>query len=329
MSLWEYMGNTQKLLSGYGGNNDTPNIKNNRLPFGVSKDVAKTLPNNPGGWNDAVETARVETLSFAGNILGKPAGIPAAAAVGTFIPGVGTAAGALLGATAYGIAEADKASNGRVNKILMAGPKAIRSNYAFTRDLADKDAGMGLLAGLTMVTGGVLGGLAGFAVGGPVGAVAGAGLGATFAGKAQRDVAESGMVNFINKELQKSAKFSESEAGQEHYNFGRDTTQFAAKITGWQTLGDTTKGIGAVTSGILNFGLEANVGPDVLGLKLAGAASRSALVNPIIQQQGGISARVFKGVNPDLIRDRLVADVDLIKRTVAGEETPYTPVFKF
>jgi len=329
MSLWEYMGNTQKLLSGYGGNNDTPNVKNNRLPFGVSMDVAKTLPNNPGGWNDAVETARVETLKAAGNILGKPAGIPAGAAIGSVIPGVGTGVGALLGATAYGIAEADKASSGRVSKILMAGPKAVRSNYAFTRDLADKDAGMGLLAGLTMVTGGVLGGIAGFAVGGPVGAIAGAGLGATFAGKGQRDVAESGMLNFINKELQKSAKFSESDAGQEHYNFGRDTTQFAAKITGWQTLGDTTKGIGAVTSGILNFGLEANIGPDVLGLKLAGAASRSALVNPIIQQQGGISAKVFKGVNPDLIRDRLVADVDLIKRTVAGEETPYTPVFKF
>jgi hypothetical protein len=94
------------------------------------------------------------------------------------------------------------------------------------------------------------------------------------------------MLNFIDKELQKSAKFSESDAGQEHYNFGRDTTQFAAKITGWNTLGDTTKGIGAVTSGILNFGLEANVGPDVLGLKLAGSAARSALVNPIIQQQG-------------------------------------------
>ena len=69
MSLWEYLGNTQKLLSGSGGNNDTPNVKNNRLPFGVSMDVAKTLPNNPGGWNDALETARVETLSAAGRTI--------------------------------------------------------------------------------------------------------------------------------------------------------------------------------------------------------------------------------------------------------------------
>jgi hypothetical protein len=329
MSLWEYIGNTQKYLSGLPANNNTPNVKNNRLPFGVTVDVAKNLPDNPGGWNDAVEKARVASLSTAGNILGKPSGIAAGAAIGSVIPGVGTTAGALLGATAYGIAEADKASKGKVSKVLMAGAKNVRSNYAFTRDVADKDTGMGLLAGLTMIAGGVLGGVAGFAVGGPVGAVAGAGLGAAFAGKAQRDVAESGMLNFIDKELQKSAKFSESDAGQEHYNFGRDTTQFAAKITGWNTLGDTTKGIGAVTSGILNFGLEANVGPDILGLKLAGSAARSALVNPIIQQQGGISARVFKGTNPDLIKDRLITDVDLIKRTVAGEVTPYTPVFKF
>jgi hypothetical protein len=329
MSLWEYIGNSQKYLNGIGGNNNTPNVKNNRLPFGVTVDVAKNLPDNPGGWNDAVEAARLKALEGAGSVLGKPQGILAGAAVGTVIPGVGTGIGALFGATAYGIAEADKASKGKVSKALMAGAKNVRSNYAFTRDVAEKDTGMGLLAGLTMIAGGVLGGVAGFAVGGPIGAVAGAGLGAGFAGKAQRDVAESGMLNFIDKELQKSAKFSESDAGQEHYNFGRDTTQFAAKITGWNTLGDTTKGIGAITSGILNFGLEANVGPDVLGLKFAGATARSALVNPIVQQQGGISARIFKGVSPDMVRDRLVADVDLIKRTVAGEVTPYTPVFKF
>ena len=39
MSLWEYIGNTQKYLNGVGGNNNTPNVKNNRLPFGVTVDV--------------------------------------------------------------------------------------------------------------------------------------------------------------------------------------------------------------------------------------------------------------------------------------------------
>ena len=329
MSLWEYIGNTQKYISGLPGNSSSPNVKNNRLPFGVTVDVAKNLPDNPGGWNDAVEKARVASLNTAGNILGKPSGILAGAALGSVIPGVGTGAGALLGATAYGVAEADKASNGKVSKVLMMGAKNVRSNYAFVRDVSNKDAGMGLLAGLTMIAGGIAGGIAGFAVGGPIGAVAGAGLGAGLAGKAERDVAESGMLNFIDKELQKSAKFSESDAGQEHYNFGRDTTQFAAKITGWNTLGDTTKGIGAVTSGILNFGLETGIGPDVMALKLTGATARSALVNPIIQQQGGISAKVFKGTSAEMIKDRLLTDVDLIKRTVAGEVTPYTPVFKF
>ena len=145
MSLWEYIGNTQKYLNGVGGNNNTPNVKNNRLPFGVTVDVAKNLPDNPGGWNDAVEKARVASLTTAGNVLGKPSGILAGAAIGSVIPGVGTGAGALLGATAYGIAEADKASNGRVSKVLMAGAKNVRSNYAFTRDVANKDAGMDFL----------------------------------------------------------------------------------------------------------------------------------------------------------------------------------------
>lgn len=86
MSLWEYLGNTQRLLNGVGGNNNTPNVKNNRLPFGVTVDVAKNLPDNPGGWNDAVEKARVASLTTAGNVLGKPSGILAGAAIGSVIP---------------------------------------------------------------------------------------------------------------------------------------------------------------------------------------------------------------------------------------------------
>jgi hypothetical protein len=298
LTQWDKMGSV---------NRDTypqymPNAINNRIPFMLNKNTVANAPVNPGDWNDSVEDLRVkgiDILTFLGQY-------PAAA-----------------------FGKIDEATNGGFSKLLSAGYKNLRSNYAFTRDVADKNAALGLLSSLFTVSGAVMGGAVGFGLGGPVGAAAGASLGGGLYATLQRKTAETEFVEKTANQLYRSSKLAESDVGQESYNFGRDVVRFASKVSGWKTLGDTSKGIGSLTSGLLNFGFEVAAGPDINLLKGAGAVTRRALVAPIDEVGTGIVSGRLSIKEAEASAIRHAEDIDLLKRTAAGEVTKYTPVFKF
>ena len=322
MNLWEYIGKTQKVFK------DTPAAQitspnSTRIPFSTAFDIASNLPQNPGGWdNDDLEKVRQVAL----NTVSKANPALVGGTVGLVLGGpVGAAVGAGSG---LAIQQIDEATDGGATKVLQAGQKNFRSNYAFLRNVADENAAMGLLASLGFVAGGLAGGLAGFALAGPAGAFVGATAGAGLAGKGLRDTFETDLGANISKTLNKSAKFSESDVGQERYNLGRDVVHTAAQITGAQTLGDTSKGIGAITSGLVNFVAELGLGLDVAAAKGTGLAIKGTLRNPIVEPLTPFQKKIYGKSEADRVGARLAADVDLIKRTVAGEETVYTPVFK-
>jgi hypothetical protein len=363
MALWDTLGRFQDYFKK--SNNPTlsdPFNSDGRIKFGTSFDVASNLPESPAKFtksvneakdklakmnaemeskpfspNDAAERARQAAINAAALTLGKPAGIAAGAAIGSVIPGVGTGVGAAVGATAYGVAELDRVTDGKVSQALMSGTKGVRSNYAFIRDIEKKNTGMGLLAGMSILGGAAAGAAAGFAVGG-VGAIPGAAIGAIGAalggygaGKAGRVAAESGLFDSIDKDIKKSAKFAQATEGQEAYNFGNDTVRVASHIKGLQVLGDTSKGIGAITSGLLNFGFETALAPDIKGLQATGKVARAATVGGITAKTEGVVGQQLQKVVREGERsaERLVKNVELLKRTAAGEKTAYTPVLKF
>lgn len=281
-----------------------PNAINNRIPFALNKNTVANIPANPGDWNDSVEDFRLKGIDIL-TYLSTP--------------------------IAAGFGKIDEATNGGFSKLMSAGYKNLRSNYAFTRNIADNNAALGLLSSLFSVTGAVVGGAAGFAIGGPVGAAAGAGVGANLVSTLQRKATQTDFVKSTANELYRASKFAESDAGQESYNFGRDVVRAASRVPGFTTLGDTSKGIGALTSGLLNFGFEIVAAPDINLAKGAGAVARRQLVAPIDEVGTGlISSRV--SLSPKAAEEkarRHAEDVDLIKRTAAGETTKYTPIFKF
>ena len=323
MNLWEYIGKTQKVFKNTPAAQITsPN--STRIPFSTAFDIAANLPQNPGGWdNDDLEKVRQVAL----NTVSKANPALVGGTVGLVLGGpVGAAVGAGSG---LAIQQIDEATDGGATKVLQAGQKNFRSNYAFLRSVADENAAMGLLASLGFVAGGLAGGLAGFALGGPAGAFVGATAGAGLAGKGLRDTFETDLGASISKTLNKSAKFSESDVGQERYNLGRDVVHTAAQITGAQTLGDTSKGIGAISSGLVNFVAELGLGLDVAAAKGTGLAVKGALRKPIVEPLTPFQKKIFGKSEAERVGARLAADVDLIKRTVAGEQTPYTPIFKF
>lgn len=305
-----------------GGKALPPEVTGGRVAFGTTLEVANKLPENPGHWNDAVESVRSSAVTAAAF---NP--VLTAGTIGLIIGGpVGGAVGAGAGLGVVGI---DKVTNGGATTLLQAGAKNFRSNYAFVRDVSEKNTGMGLLTGLTMLAGGAIGGVLGSALG-PAGAIAGASLGAALVGKAQRDIAESEFGASISKDLNASAKLAGSEAGQVRYNLGRDLTRnVIAQIPGFRTMGDTSRGIGAVTSGVLNFSAELAFGADVAAAKLTGAAVRSATVRPLAEPMTGFQRKIFGEKEAQRVAKRLEEDVDLIKRTMNGEDTPYKPIFEF
>jgi len=322
MNLWEYIGKTQKVFKNTPAAQITsPN--STRIPFSTAFDIASNLPQNPGGWdNDDLEKVRQVAL----NTVSKANPALVGGTVGLILGGpVGAAVGAGSG---LAIQEIDEATDGGATKVLQAGQKNFRSNYAFLRSVADENVAMGLLASLGFVAGGIAGGLGGFALAGPAGAFVGATAGAALAGKGLRDTFETDLGASISKTLNKSAKFSESDVGQERYNLGRDVVHTAAQITGQQTLGDTSKGIGAITSGLVNFVAELGLGLDVAAAKGAGLAVKGTLRNPIVEPLTPFQKKIYGKSEAERVGARLAADVDLIKRTVAGETTPYTDVFK-
>lgn len=302
MSFWDGIGNIAKFYKDAYSKDTGPN---NNIGFGQANDIATSLPANPGGWNASVESARKKGVDVATVAMSKTVGVP--------------------------ISILDKKTDGAFTKVLSMAPKNVRSNYAFTRDLAGQNASMGILATLGMVGGGVLGAIGGFAVGNIPGAIAGFGLGTATAGKIERSLAQTDLVESINKDLTKSAKFAESAVGQEQYNFGNDVVHSAAAITGWKTIGDNTVGIGAITSGLLNFVFETAVGPDILTGKLAGAAGRKSLIAPIVQNRTGLiaSRKIFDKFEARQEAIRAADDIDILKKTAAGETTRYTPLFEF
>ena len=341
MSMLDYLGNLQNKLkqkqvaSG-------PYNSDGRINFGTAMDVASNLPQNPKSFNDRAEDARQWLLKTTEENLGTTSGIKKSLPL-LIIPGIGAAA---LGVTsvAYGLAELDKKTEGRMSRVMMSATKSLRSNYAFVQDVARHDAGMGLLAGLNMIAGGVIGGIGGFlgvgavtgGVGAIPGAIAGAKIGAELAGKVGRDISKSGMVG---KSLQKSAILANSAEGQKLYNFGTDVTRLAGEIVGLvpgeaaenNVLKDTNRGIGATVAGIFNFGFEVTGAADVQAFRFGGIAARGALVGAVAEGKYGLTSTLLaRTKTADLLRgDRIEGTVNLIKKTVDGETTPLTAIMEF
>lgn len=302
MSFWDGIGNIAKFYKDAYSKDTGPN---NNIGFGQANDLATSLPNNPGGWNDAVESARKKGVDVATIAMSKTVGVPLLAL--------------------------DKKTNGLSSKILAMSPKNVRSNYAFVRDVEGQNAALGILAALGIAGGGVLGAIGGFAVGNVPGAIAGFSLGSAAAGKLERSLSQTDLVESINKNLSKSAKFSESVVGQEQYNLGNDVVSSAASIMGHKTIGDNTIGVAAIAAGLLNFAFETAVGPDVGLGKLAGAGGRKLLIAPIAQKRTGLIAgrKVFDRLDVRQEATRAANDIEVLKRTAAGETTEYTPMFEF
>lgn len=328
MSIWDTLGNIQEWLrrkpdykpapdagqtlpsarnlpeSSYQPSSYNPGW---RGQFGLTTDIAKNMPNNPGGWNDSVESLRLGGIKIVGGTLG------------------------VLSEQTMG--RLDKATNGGITKILMAGPKNVRSNYAFVRAVEDNSAAMGLLSGLALIAGGVAGAVAGIPAG-PLGIAGGASVGAALAGKGIRSVSKSGA---LGEGAAIAASMAESEAGQERYNYGRDATKLAgfiaSRVMGFEkfgeTLADTEKGLGATMSGLLNFGAEMTVSPDIGAAKALGGIASTTLRAPIVRPRQTVTGYLLSNVEDTRAMRTLEEDVALIDRTVAGEQTPYTPLFQF
>ncbi len=326
-----------------------PFNKDGKVNFGTALDVAKNLPQQPTlyskniaeaqkSYNDAIESGRLKATAGIGSVLGKPQGILAGAAtgatIGSVFPGLGTvgglAAGAAFGGAAYTIGELDSVTDGKVSNALMSATKGVRSNYAFVQDVTRHNFALGLLSTLGII-GAAVGGAALLIGTGGTAAVLAAGLAAYGAGKAERAAAEAGAFNSINRNIQQSAKYAQSQIGQERYNFGKDVTHVAANATGYNTLGDTSKGIGAIVSGLINFGFEVSTAPDIKALGLGGKLVRSKTVGGITAGTEGPIVNLFSKITNEPARqaERLAKEVEIIKRTVAGENTVYTNPFKF
>ena len=322
MTLWDSMARANKIFGALPNVSPNDTSLQKGLKFGANLDMTSNLPANAGGWNNTVEDVRSTVVGVAGanpEIL--------AGTLGFMVGGpVGAVAGAGAGLTVRII---DDQTNGGASKLLQAGAKEVRSNYAFVRDVSDKNAGLGFLAGLNIALGAVAGGIAGFAVAGPLGVIPGASLGAAAIGGAERKALASDVGKQISKDLNKSAKYASTQQGQEKYNFGNDVVHLAGHITGWETLGDNTKGIGAIVSGLANFGLEVGVGPDMAAFKAAGIARTKLLVKPITEPIHGFSKKFAGEGEINRVAERQAQAVDMVKRTVAGEETAMTPVFDF
>ena len=340
MSLWDYIGNIQKDI----GNNvkaDNVPAKNGRIPFGVSLDTAKTVKNKDG-YADA--RARYAARSNAGitNVDIEKARVG-------LLTGLGKAAEFVGKVTDPFLPDLPKSVTAGVNKVLMSGAMNVRSNYAFVRGAVEDNASAGMLAMLNLLASGTTGAIAGAGVGGGIGAVAGGGIasipaaaigaigggiagfvgGVAAGGARQRDIAKAGT---FGKKLKEDAIYAESAVGQEHYNFGKEATRQLARVKGFKSLGDTSMGIGAVTSGLLNFGFEIALDPLLKGASVTGKAAKGALSGGVVPKSEGLLAGAINKATglSDLERaDRLEVDIDTLKRTGAGETTIYTPLFKF
>ena len=374
MIIWDKIANIQNIFKKKPDVAETPtHTQNGWTKFGIAFDIAQRIPVHAGSinliindgkealinaknniansrYNENVEKARVAAITGISENIGTTQGLKTLPAAGAALglvggpPGVavGTVAGGIAAGTTYGIAELNKVTNGRLIDTLMSSTKGLRSNYAFIREAADVQLGLGLLAGLAQAGGTVAGAVIGATVAGAaagsvvpgagtvVGGIAagGAALGAYFGGKQSRIVAESGI---LGKELQEAAEAAQSPEGQEKYNFGRDATRLAGKISGIKTLEETDKGIGAITSGLVNVFSEGILLPEAKALQITGKAAKATTAGGITAKSQGVIGDKLQSVfdTPMNKADRLEADVELLKKTGAGEQTIYTPMFEF
>jgi hypothetical protein len=334
MNLWEYIGNIQKDM-GNNVNTDVVPAKNGRIPFGVSLDTAKAVPAKTG--NTVVQARFAPTRKITNEDVERLRV--------NVIKGFTKATEFAMKYTPLAVIPAiDEATKGGLSNALMSGAKNVRSNYAFVRGAADEEISKGMLAGLNLIAGGVSGAIAGAGLGAAAGlpfAGVGAGPGAigggiagfiggiATAGKVSRNIAKD---ETLGKGLKEKAIYAESAVGQEHYNFGKDVVTQLARIQGFKTLGDTSMGIGAVTSGLLNFGFEVGLDPLLKGTSVAGKTAKAALVGGVTPKSQGLVADFIgrtTGLRELELADKLEIDIDTIKKTAAGEATIYTPLFEF
>lgn len=298
-NTWENLGKTQEALPG----SNAPGGRGYYIPFGAAYDAARKLPNKPLTWNDSVETLRAGGVTAAQGVMGP-------------ILGKAYKAG-------------NEATGGNLEKVVMAAPYLARSNYAFLRNIEDNGVGMSLLSGLAILGGALAAGAA--AMTAPVtlpvvGAAAVIGAGLT--GLATREAAKTGA---LGAGPQKAAEVAVSKVGQEKYNIGRDVFKAASKITGNDELGDTSKGIAALGSGIINAFYEFPTAIDIASGKVAGAVVRQKLVGPITDS-GFTTLRAVPALREwerNVKQLRLEDAIDMAKRTAMGEDTPMKPLFEF
>jgi len=293
-------------------------------------DINKNLPRTPGTWNDSVESLRSGVVLAGQNLFG----------------------GVIQGIDAITDGGATKVLT-KAEPVLTAGLENPRKNYAFSRDLEANSSGMGLLTALGTIGSGLAagaalaGGAAAATVGFPVlagigitaGTIIGAGtLAAGLAGAAQRKAGKAGI---LGETVQESAIRAEEEDTWNKYNFGNDVVKTAARIGGAVSpFGDTSPqlynteyGIGKATKDVLNVLFEFGAAPDIGAGRIVGAGIRgirgAAIVTPEKSLGGFILSRPLEGVLKKQTMRRFEEDIDLIKRTAAGEQTKYTPMFDF
>jgi len=283
-------------------------------------DISKNLPKSPGSWNDSVESLRAGVGEIGSNLFG----------------------GVIQGIDAVSGGKATKGLQ-KVEPVVTAGLENVSKNYSFFRDLEANSSGMGMIAAIGTIGAGIAAGAAAATVGLPVllttGAVIGAGtLTAGLTGAAQRRVGKTGV---LGETVQESALRAEKDETWDKYNFGNDVVKSVARIGGAVSpFGDTTPqmyntdfGIGKVAKDTLNLIFEFGATPDIGAGRIAGAGiryARGAAIEPIEKSLGGFILRKplskqFEAVTAERLRQ----DVDLLKRTAAGEETIYTPMFDF
>lgn len=286
-------------------------------------DINKNLPQTPGTWNDSVESLRAGTVLAGQNLFG----------------GVIQGVDAISGGIATKILT-------KAEPALTAGLENVRKNYAFSRDLEANSSGMGLLTALGTIGAGLAAGAAvvgGMAVAAPVALTAGTAIGAAtltagLVGAAQRKLGRAGV---LGETVQESAIRAEEEDTWNKYNFGNDVVKTAARIGGAVSpFGDTTPqlynteyGIGKVAKDVLNVFFEFGAAPDIGAGRVVGAGIRTArgaaVVTPEKSLGGFILSRPLEGALKKQTMRRFEEDIDLIKRTAAGEQTRYTPMFEF
>lgn len=340
MSLWEYIGNLQKDVGNDVKTSAVP-ATNGRVPFGITLDTSKAIPPKTGTrtvqtrfaptraiTNQDVENRRIDVLKGISAVSGF-----IGSGIDKFIP--------------ESVQKKISKTAETPLKLLTAGQRNVRSNYAFVRALGDDETAKGMIAGLNLIAGGVataiagagLGAAAGLA-GGPlapltstVGAVAGGlygfRIGMGTIGAAQRNIAKSGTVGENSKQ---AAIYAESGVGQEHYNFGQDTTVQLARIKGFKSLGDTTMGVGIISKGLINLGGEVLTDPVLASAALGGRIATGALKGGLVPKSQGLTADLIgraTGIKAIELADREDINFEELKKAGRGEPSKYSTLMEF